>query len=492
MDCIDKLSEKIEKKSYKELSIFLEDENFYELNKDLIRELVPNENIYDDRDIQLMTDYFYYPIYTGYYEDYNAYNTTGGIWTRYAEYIKVNIGTIYVYGTMSNTEEFTYVWIGVYYGLNVYQVYEHHYTGAVKYILNSRFFTANHVQTITFTYQSTSNVFDQWTSPDATFVLIYDYLGREKLILSSNEIGTSFKISKSAHYNRNDFNIDPATGENVAVKYDTLVKLGTQFGDALGVASSYYHRLLSSNADNLKFVENIRYYDVILDTEIDGSLELVYCRDIYDVDGDGNISEYIVENEDLVTYTFNFATYDSYNEPENFLFWDAVSDGHWIRDVYPYLIWGNTPQDYIDHTAYERFVWDKDASMNAESGNYIGQNYSGTTLIDLYENGDISNAGGDDIPFQIVNGEIYFDDVTPPTFDYIATQTITNNHANRDWTYLITNAQDNYGGVLTFFEIYDNVIYSIPGTYTVKVGVSDEAGNQKTQIFTVHVILPSC
>jgi len=74
-----------------------------------------------------------------------------------------------------------------------------------------------------------------------------------------------------------------------------------------------------------------------------------------------------------------------------------------------------------------------------------------------------------------------------PTFDAIEDQTIELGHENIDWTTLIINAQDNLGGVLTFAEVSDLVVYNQIGKYTVTVSVTDSNGNVTVKQFDVTV-----
>lgn len=63
-----------------------------------------------------------------------------------------------------------------------------------------------------------------------------------------------------------------------------------------------------------------------------------------------------------MTFTFNFGL--DITDPGS----ESCPDAHYIMDVYPYLVWGNTFADSQNYTAYIRFIWDKDSvSMYLES-----------------------------------------------------------------------------------------------------------------------------
>ncbi|QVK16776.1 DUF5011 domain-containing protein [Mycoplasmatota bacterium] len=79
------------------------------------------------------------------------------------------------------------------------------------------------------------------------------------------------------------------------------------------------------------------------------------------------------------------------------------------------------------------------------------------------------------------------EDTTNPTFDEILDQTIEAGVSDIDWTTLIQNTLDNSDGTLTKVEVFDNVDYDTPGTYTVTVIVLDESNNETTQTFIVTV-----
>ena len=196
-----------------------------------------------------------------------------------------------------------------------------------------------------------------------------------------------------------------------------------------------------------------------------------------------------VEFEDLATFAFNLATFTSYDEP-----WSIITNGHWIQDVYPYLIWGNSPQDNLNHSAYERFVWDKDSSVGFINWLIKGKNKQGIELTSLYESSEIGDAWGTPIPNAIKNDSYVFIDTVAPNFTVISTEkTIyVGLYTDVDWTNYMYNLSDNNYGNVTKYEIYDNVIYYLPGKYYVLLAARDDSGNEKTVLFTVRVIFPGC
>ena len=77
-------------------------------------------------------------------------------------------------------------------------------------------------------------------------------------------------------------------------------------------------------------------------------------------------------------------------------------------------------------------------------------------------------------------------DTQAPTFE-IVDQTIEAGVADINWTIYITNQLDNSDGILTSFEIEDNVDYNNLGTYTVTVKLVDESLNETSQTINVTV-----
>jgi len=231
---------------------------------------------------------------------------------------------------------------------------------------------------------------------------------------------------------------------------------------------------LIQNFNNTKYVKSITYYNLQLEKLVPGSLELVY-------DENGN-----VEFEDLVTFTFNFGV--DLSDPEV----EVVSDAHYIRDVYPYLFWGNSLYDYFSHTAFERFVWDKASNILDDFAYSIIRSFSGSQLTSQYPT-NVEDFGGTEIPDDIINNPYGWS----MYFDYIPDQEIhEDNFSNINWSTFIINVYSEVPGIITKFEDEDNVDYNNPGTYLVTVGIRDEEERELTQTFQVivlpKVVIPSC
>jgi hypothetical protein len=80
-------------------------------------------------------------------------------------------------------------------------------------------------------------------------------------------------------------------------------------------------------------------------------------------------------------------------------------------------------------------------------------------------------------------------DIQPPTFDFIPTQEYElGSITEMDWTTLIQNASDNASGDLIFAVELNNVDFTAAGVYRVRVSVTDQAGNIKTQSFNVLIV----
>ncbi len=398
------------------------------------------------------THYLYETVYYGYYQNYTTYNTVCGIYYIQAEY--------YINGSSETI-----------------------YTGAIRYVLSSSFATYSHIDTIQFDYQSYYFSVDDISAPEAIIYLINDYWGQEKMIISSEEIGTPFKITQSEHYNRNQYN--KINGYDVDLLFDTeddIISDGSW--TLLSDDSSYFHQLLSENSTNKKYVKDIEYVNINTNKTVSGSLELVYAYN-------SQTDEWEVEYEDLVTFTFNFCSFENYDENENFLlFFSAVPDGHYIMDVYPYLIWGNSETDYDNHTAYERFVWDKDSVAGPHpSYSPIGKNLSGDNLTYEYDITNIGDYGGTSIPIAIRDNacrwDIYFDFISDKTI-------IKGQYSNINWASYIAGEYSSISGTIIKFEVFDDVSYNTVGNYLVRVGIEDAAGRKRYQCIIIHVVAGGC
>lgn len=424
---------------YTDIEMLIEDKVFIDEGKSFISSLIPNSIILDSRNYSMMTDYYYENVYFGYYQNYTTYNTTCGVYYIQAEYYKDILGNPI-------------------------------YTGATRYVLRTSLFTYNHIDVIQFDYQSYNIVLDGTSAPSATIYLIKDYWGEEKMIITSNEIGTPYKITQTEHYNRNQYNT--INGVDVSEIYPTE-NTWTLFWDGwthLADSRSYFHLLLSENSDNEKYTKPITYTDLNLGVEVAGGLELVF-------DGDGDVLD---DTEDyLVLYTFNFGVDAS--DPE----WELIPDVHYIRDVYPYLVWGNTEDDFNNHTPFERFIWDK-ASVN---NNGDARDSDGEELMDMYYNGDIEDHGGTIIPIVVQNNSCRWDIY----FNFIADQTIIKGqYSNFNWATKINGEYSSIIGTILKFEAQDSVMYNTIGNYSVRVGIEDAGGRKRYQYIVVSVIYGGC
>jgi len=423
---------------YNDIKPLIDDNKFIEEGKSLLRHLISDRIIIDSRDYNLMADYYYTTVYVGYYEDFNEVSTIAGTYEIQAEYYFNNNAVIY--------------------------------TGATRYVLLDFQVSYTHINTIQFSYRS--YYYPIVNAPLALMTVIIDYWGEQKMILASEDIGEEFKISRYAHYNRNDYN--QIGGVPVDQLYPSTEILGNNFGLPLLPIASYFHKLLIENTNNTKYVKSITYYNLQLQKLVPGSLELVY-------DENGN-----VEYEDLVTFTFNFGV--DLSDPEV----EVVSDAHYIRDVYPYLLWGNSFFDYFSHTPFERFVWDKASNIQDDFAYIIIQSLSGSQLTSQYPT-NVEDFGGTEIPDDLIANPYGW----AMYFDYIPDQEIhEDNYSNINWSTFIIYVYTEVPGIVTKFEVEDNVEYNNPGTYLVTVGIRDEEDNELTQTFQVvvlpKVVIPSC
>ncbi|MBI9008763.1 MAG: hypothetical protein JEZ05_01920 [Tenericutes bacterium] len=423
--------------SYNDIAIQFDDSKSITLDISLVIDMLPKEVIIDSSSVQTKATYYYETVYVGYYETYNYLWTDTGIYSIQAEYYKDIFG---------NTI----------------------YTGSTRYVLNAHFCTYDHINTVEFDYQSYSNIgVDGSSAPLANIHLIYDYWGKEKMILESDDIGVAYKISQEVHYDRNQYNKINGLSVDVMYSSESEIPLLSWTYAAIG---NYFHKLLLTNSDNNKYTKSTEYYDVNLGVNVDGSLELV-C----DENGD-------VEYEDLVTFTFNFGVGKSDPEVE------VISDAHYIRDVYPYLIWGNSVVDYNNHTPFERFIWDK-ASLD---NNITARNAQQEPLTDMYymslgSDNSVDDNDGTIIPLSVQNNACRWDIF----FNYIPDQYIEKNqYTNYNWALKITGQYSDIPGIITKFEEWDSVIYNRTGEYLVMVGIEDSDGNKRTQI--IKVIVSSC
>jgi hypothetical protein len=420
--------------SYNDIATQFDDYKSVSLDIALAIDMLPKEVIVDSVSVQTKASYYYETVYVGYYETYHYLWTDTGIYSIQAEY--------YMDGQVKV------------------------YTGSTRYILNAHFCTYDHKDVIEYDYQSYAVLgVDGISAPDSNIHLIQDFWGKEKMILESGDIGVCYKISQEAHYTRNQYN--RIGSAQLSDLYPTETSLGNFLGSPLPDSQSYFHQILSSNSDNTKYTDEMTYYDTNLGVMLNGSYELVYDRN-----GD-------VEYDDLVTFTFNFGV--DMSDPEN----EIISDSHYIRDVYPYLVWGNSENDYNNHSAFERFVWDKDSArlMNIIYS-YKGKNLSGDFLTEKYLSGEIGDFNGTSIPIVIQDNAARWD----INFDYIPDQYIqVNQYTSYDWTSKIFGIFSENPGIIVKFEEWEIIEYSLEGDWAVRVGIEDSTGLRRYQTINVHI-----
>jgi hypothetical protein len=420
--------------SYNDIATQFDDYKSVSLDIALAIDMLPKEVIVDSVSVQTKASYYYETVYVGYYETYHYLWTDTGIYSIQAEY--------YMDGQVKV------------------------YTGSTRYILNAHFCTYDHKDVIEYDYQSYAVLgVDGISAPDSNIHLIQDFWGKEKMILESGDIGVCYKISQEAHYTRNQYN--RIGSAQLSDLYPTETSLGNFLGSPLPDSQSYFHQILSSNSDNTKYTDEMTYYDTNLGVMLNGSYELVYDRN-----GD-------VEYDDLVTFTFNFGV--DMSDPEN----GIISDSHYIRDVYPYLVWGNSENDYNNHSAFERFVWDKDSArlMNIIYS-YKGKNLSGDFLTEKYLSGEIGDFNGTSIPIVIQDNAARWD----INFDYIPDQYIqVNQYTSYDWTSKIFGIFSENPGIIVKFEEWEIIEYSLEGDWAVRVGIEDSTGLRRYQTINVHI-----
>lgn len=482
---LDKLLKK-EKDKFSEIYMLLDELNLVEESTKMLARDLKDNYIYDSNGYESMTTYYYQDIEYGYFEDYDKTQTKAGLYTKQAEYYKNYLYSAPKYNypsntCPSNTMNYSYVSYG-----NDCKIYSHEFTGNIRYLASSTFGTYPHKpETFTFNYQSYDLLGDDRTAPYAEITLINDYWGNEKMYITSDVIGVPFKITKEAHYSRNDYN--KINGISVDTLYPTEASIdGAGFEDE-SEQGTYFHKLLTSNTGNVKYTKNVEYYNLNADRYSNGSNEIVYK------------SDGTVEYEDLVTFSFNFGDRDTY--PDGAL---LAYDSHWILDVYPYLIWGNSQVDADNHSAFERFVWDKDSAKAAYDfplvPDYECRDLQRNELIEMYVDADtcgegcLGNADATPIPDSVQDGRVLFYDSGDPYFDVITTKhysELTYSY-NKDWTVFINNEFDNSLDFsnLIYLEVSDPVNFTNPGTYYVTVALKDQDSNQFNRTF--KVIISSC
>jgi hypothetical protein len=517
------------------------------LNKEpsIVKFLLPNlENNpkvhFDTRQIDPKAIYYYYPMYYGNDEYFNESNTYIGQYQMEAQhrvdYERTDIirtsaskepdSTTYKYqydgygpygNKLTETQAYTaknydfedtnanlyyewhdgFLWIPANGHHDVYElgkrvkVEKFTYTGLYRWTTYGSYNTYPHAEKLIFNYKSFNQLI--WVAPTGHISLILDYFGKQKMILeytegnavdaNGNTLQLKFYISQEVHYSRNYYNRPKGNDNVIYPLYEMLYPTkGDLLNSSVGweealVTGTYFHRLhgitggTNPNANNVKYTKKQEYYDSILHHLTFGSAELVY-------NGSSNLSTLVTDS--LVKFTFNFGEKASYGQNE------SIVDAHWIRDVYPYLIWGNDSNDYDAHTPFERFCWDKDSGDSIPTAH----NQAGTTLTNRYKAspGGLQDMGGTEIPSYFQSTERGIRDKTSPTFS-VSTRTITTSTSNVNWaqTIYMNNLSDNMSGTITIIEVSDNVVYGVPGTYSVTVSATDSSENSLQKTFSVIV-----
>ncbi len=443
--------------SFQNIVNYIDSKDLIKEYKEFFKELIQKEKYEDDRLINPLTGYEYEIVDVGYFEDYNENNTYYGLYYKKAEYY-----------TISNVKV---------------------YTGVVKYdVAYGLLDYYPHLETTILIY----NPDGSGNAPQVEYTLIIDYLGYQKMIITdTDESESPYKISQLTHYGRNDlynrlYNDGPLVSESSIVDI-----LGNSFTDGCNFFdwdcyNSYFHNLLLEENDNprKKYKKNFQYQFLQTEELTYGSAEAIIYED--------NNEDFVLDDSSLRVGTFNFGVSQS----------DSGSgESHRIRDVYPYLVWGNSVEDYLDHTPYERFIWDKsnlacnDYFINYNS-NCTGINVEGNDLISLYEDGTIGDAGGDPIPSIIIHAENYLDYFAPIL--HLTTYSIYEDvYTDIDWaTRVIAGDDYTIDTEIIISETGDDVNYNVPDTdYTAEVLLVDLAGNWRLleiSIIVKETVIPSC
>ncbi len=226
-----------------------------------------------------------------------------------------------------------------------------------------------HENTFVFDYQSYS------TKPYARFRLVFDYFYEEKLMISSETMNV--KISKEANDYRNQYNVEfvEVYGEIKPIPVDMIYPYKTLIEDKemwFYTQSNYFHQMLEGNQKNVKYRKDRVYYDGYTYTEELGGLELIYDR----------IG--LVVYDPLTTFTFNYGSSDL---------------THYLKDVYPFLLWGTSIKNREEFSIVERFIWDKDRFTIYRSGHVLEKN----ALREYYDRRLKNVIIGSEVPIELLD-----------------------------------------------------------------------------------------
>jgi len=360
---------------------YLDFTNQYQYNLDFFKDVLLIE--YEDLTFNLDYDNrIYQTKKIFYYEDFDLENTLSGVYKK-SEIIDVD--NYYLkseecndFNFMKKIEEeeldnFTdniesnqeYIISGCY-----LQLFTHTKDTKLFSVFDEEYYP--HKNKFVFEYQS------NYTRPYLRTTVVFDYWNQEKMLIASEV--SSFKISKEAHYHRNDFNceISEDDQENICVpiveKYPTKYYINLQ-DFWLYSRNNYFHQLGDNNAFNTKYLKVVDYYDDYENELKKGNLELIFDE----------LGDLVFEDQVIFTYNFGVSEMD-----------------HYVKDIFPYLVWGNTEKDRIENTAYARMIWDKDRFTSSKTGRKL----TGTSLINYFEGKSFIQNIGSKIPKVISNNEI--------------------------------------------------------------------------------------
>jgi len=225
-----------------------------------------------------------------------------------------------------------------------------------------------HANSFVFEYQS------HVSKPYARLRLVFDHFYEEKLMISTENL--NFKISKEASDYRNQYNVEPVEvyGDVRYIPVDLIYPHRLIIEEKerwFYTSSNYFHQMLEDNLGNVKYRKDLRYYDAYYGEVMLGGLELIYDRAGY------------VEYDPLTTFTFNYGIGDL---------------EHYVKDVFPFLLWGTGVENRNAYSIVERFIWDKDRFTLLKQGKRLEKR----SLRDYYENSLADVIIGSEIPIDIL------------------------------------------------------------------------------------------
>ncbi len=184
---------------------------------------------------------------------------------------------------------------------------------------------------IPFAASITYTSYSPLITAEATITLI----DTDKLIIIyyGNQEGVYMTLEQ--HYERNVYQPTfPDTLGEAKTAYNDLEKQSS--------TATYFHRLATYDGDTSNY-SNVKY---TMDSSMGTYARNMWPNSSYEVIYNGNTDTNRIKNDSLIMGTFNYS--------------DAAIIGgrpHYMYDVYPYLIWGNTSND--PSTIKERFIWEK-------------------------------------------------------------------------------------------------------------------------------------